>query len=782
MKTKFPFNLFKVFHILVCITLGGCSNNLTTSSSKLSSPGATPTSTSSAKDLLSISTVNFGSALATAGAQAGSNVNIFFNTTTSTVPVTSHCNVVTTGSAVTSKPCNCQFNWTQVNSSVTSGSSVPRTLLTSMTNSQGTFISCAIPTAYTSGEIPDGTQIKISVVAAAGNPDTGKFTSSIYNYTKGVSLVAGSFQDSQGHVFENIVHYSCYQSNQRGLSIQSKLAVQTNPTTGATLNAILGTQFCVAAAGQSPDATTCPTTPTATYSAEAYYYNLFVPSGDVGDINQYNANYVCPTVNESLNSNSQIGTNGKFWPMDSTFALSLASSSTFTIGVVGNSTLSTASSAGSTCFPNGAATALPAGVIPPAAPPAPPPSSGSLSSTCLGFAAPVNTDSTCPSFRDSSGLIHPTFRLRRYIAIYPRFFDTGGKVMAGQTQGLDTIYVLDRPVQGPSTANPTKPYTMLGPKPCPMAYFDSKGVATGTPGYFATSNSNWAGKNIDGIEFPNHDSTTADSGLGLPLSCSTSFPVLSPGKSYFTISTVNRDVAAASIKLRHVYVRPKQPFTPHYEEDTSFQACAPQASPFKDPPLHFVRDTNSGRVAWCAESYPTQNYAIQKLDAPTPPSIIATGNVAPFTSHVVANSASASCNYSSITIPTTNYSYPAGGVAHHPAAKPWGTSTSNKTCDRTVVSPPGSSGSSVGVSWPNFPLLASSTDIESSLSIMSDSSYMCLVTYDNNGAKSATATQTTPKDGCCNAAIVSVPTSSTVPISALNGHLEPDIACGVPNY
>src|SRR5581483_5663293 len=93
-----------------------------------------------------------------------------------------------------------------------------------------------------------------------------------------------------------------------------------------------------------------------------------------------------------------------------------------------------------------------------------------------------------------------------------------------QTQATDTILVLDRPVSSAS-ANPDKPYTMLGPKPCPFALFDKKGVtgATNSTGgvlaqYAATNNPNWNNTNVDNIQFPNLDSKS-------PLSCSAVLPV-----------------------------------------------------------------------------------------------------------------------------------------------------------------------------------------------------------------------------------------------------------------
>ena len=55
-------------------------------------------------------------------------------------------------------------------------------------------------------------------------------------------------------------------------------------------------------------------------------------------------------------------------------------------------------------------------------------------------------------------------------------------------------------------------------------------------------------------------------------------------------------------------------WAPHYEEDTSFEACAPQPSTLVDPPLHFAKDTSTGNVAWCSEALPVPNDNVTQLD------------------------------------------------------------------------------------------------------------------------------------------------------------------------
>jgi hypothetical protein len=240
----------------------------------------------------------------------------------------------------------------------------------------------------------------------------------------------------------------------------------------------------------------------------------------------------------------------------------------------------------------------------------------------------------------------------------------------------------------------------------------------------------------------------------------------------------------------HYYIRPIQPFLTHYEEDTTFLACAPMATPFQDPPLHFVREPISGNVSWCAESYPTQNDNLQWIDPPAPvvaPSPVPTygsGYVSNYTSHTEKNTSSAACAASIPTIPniTGVYTYPPSTVPNayglHSSSTTWDSATASLTCDRTVVAD-NASQTTPSTQWARFPLLAPSSDLEdATYGIQTDSSYHCLITYDNNGGKTGTAS---PTDGCCNKNSVFVKTgsSSGTPSAA---HLEPSVPCSVPAY
>jgi hypothetical protein len=497
--------------------------------------------------------------------------------------------------------------------------------------------------------------------------------------------------------------------------------------------------------------------------------------------------------------------------MDTNFALSQGRSSTFNVGVNGFVELADGgsdpvSSQAKTCdgqTPSGNA------------------STDGFVQGCLGYAAKPDTDGTCPTIKDSSGAIRFTYRLRRFVAVYPPLFPTTGFTPTTR-QRSDTIYVLDRPVTPPSGVNPLKPYTMRGPKPCPFALFDSKGVLGYTdaaypnqalPIYGATNNPGWNGTNVDGTQLPNFDGTGCP---GPGCSCSAAVPLVqtdpyNPDINVISIGTVNR----LNPVLPKLYIRPTHAWAPHYEEDTSFQACAPQSSTVLDPPLHFAKDPVNGNVSYCAEVYPSQNDHVTSLDQLTNPAQPLSGtnpyvgHVRPFTSHVVKNSLSADC---SATIPSSiptasggQNRYPASsaaatdltngctpvsvpaGIARHPGDALVDTKNtynadgtlkstlnmcSDKTCDRTAII-------SGGPGWSAFPLLATAPQVEQAIS--TDSTYGCVVTYDGGGVKTG---KVTPSGGCCgnNVTMTTGLGTSTPGLNNRNAHLEPDVPCLIPKY
>ncbi|MGE0615094.1 MAG: hypothetical protein AB7P04_05610, partial [Bacteriovoracia bacterium] len=467
-------------------------------------------------------------------------------------------------------------------------------------------------------------------------------------------------------------------------------------------------------------------------------------------------------------------------------------------------------------------------------PNAQPPAGGDMNNSiafkCLGWAKKPNPNGTCPTFKDSTGVTRQTYRLRRYFAVYPFRFKTGGHFKRRQAPSVDTIYVLDRPV---NSGDPLNPYTMAGPKPCPFAYFDQTGLfgnngstmaqagvygfsQNNRPSYRGTNFSGWDGKNVDGTKFPNLDrKRPAPESV---FSCAATLPIiaydvngnplaLTFGTSHSTNDQVI-ETGGSDIAMSDVFIRGVKPWSPHYEEDLSFEGCAAESNPFRDAPLHFAKDS-SGNVSWCAEAYPTQNSSPKIIDRRMG---ALTGDVSPsqvknFTSHVVKNSDSPAC---SATIPpdlefppaypasssppngTTLGSipgYPVGnvtnpcgaanpntcGVARHPSwvradeGLGFPATGANRTCDRTVLDP--------GANRTKFyPLLAEPHDVEQAL--VTDKSYNCVVTYDNNHGKQGT---TTPSTGCCSPTRVFLNTGGVVQPTD-RAHLEPNRACLVPNY
>ena len=773
------------FGFALFLLLGGVSACTNSKSGRNATTTTGTTTTSTTSDSFKISNVT------KSGTGSIPTMNVFLDTSQSTAAASAHCNSVTATSTATSKPCVCRFAWQEVNTVSGTGVAISRSVKTKVAAVQSNLVTCPAPEVF-NDEIADGTVIKVSIAADSGNPDS--FTSSTFNFTKNIAT-PGSFQDSQGHSFDNILRYSCYEQSKRGMAIQSKIVKNSNPGNPADHNGDmpLASQFCVrkanAASGSAGDG--CEGLAAPENSAQANYFNLFIRDSESGDINQGNQRFTCPRVKESLINNGTVGTQGQFWPLDTSFALALGASGEFSVGVEAFTKVSNgdASQKNIGCFDKGSGTAA---------------QPNSLISSCLGFAAKPNSDGTCPSFRNAANQIVPMFRLRRFVTLQPQVFDTDGTLIDGQGQHVDTVYVLDRPV---NSGDPLKPYTMRGPKPCPYAYFDSKGVLPATaagvgypelivgsgvtglaPRYATTNYSGWTGTNVDGIQLPNFDSQN---------SCSAVIPLVSPDNSKMTLATVH----SSNPVFKKLYIRPTRAWAPHYEEDTSFQACAPQSSVIKDPPLHFAKDPSTGNVSWCAEAYPSQNDNIDGLDKRA--GNVATANfmgrVAPFTSHVAKNSASADC------VRTTPPSLASGGAfnSQYPAASAtacsltvagcvlgsgWGRHPtdlcvdvdktnvpicSDKTCDRTVVT--------TGLSWPRFPLLGRSTEVESAIS--ADTTYSCMISYDNGGAKSGTKS---PTQGCC-AANVQVWTGTgaatpAAPNTALNAHLEPDVPCLVPNY
>jgi hypothetical protein len=793
---------------LVALVSGCVNKSRIPSRNKSTSNTGTTDGTTGLTDNFVIGNVTIGTA-PTGNSTAGPPVTIFFDSARSTSAsgegaplISQHCTKTDSGNSA--KPCFCQYTWTEVNSTGSTRQEVTRRIQQPVSNVQQQLIACSGPSSTVfNNEIDNGTSVRLTVLAGSGNPDAGLFTVGTHTFVKNTLTTGGSFQDAQGHAFDNIVHYSCYEQFKIGSVIQSKFdrkqdTVNGSPTFGSELVYPRANSFCLQAGTGNSNGIECPNLPSAkSNSSQAYYYNFFIRVSQAGSVNQWNDRFTCPAIKEPIYNGGGVGTQSNVYPMDSTFALSQGPTPSFNVGVnafveLSNGGADPISVNAKTCdgqsVPGNSAT-------------------DGFVQACLGFAAKPEKDGTCPSIRDSTGATRFTYRLRRFIALYPPLFETDGKAPRTR-QRSNTIYVLDRPVTPPSGSNPLKPYTMRGPKPCPFALFDSKGVLGFTdaaypnqklPIYGATNNPGWNGTNVDGIQLPNFDS---------PNSCSAAIPLvktdpLNPELNVVSIGTVNRNNPA----LPNVFIRPTQAWAPHYEEDLSFQACAPQATPLRDPPLHFARDNTTGNVSWCAEVYPSQNEAITSLDQLTNPNLPLSasnpyiGHVRPFTSHVAKNSRSADCIASIPTTIPTGGRYPAASVtgtscnpvaspaaiARHPAdalvdtknnylpdGTPAGTTNvcAGRTCDRTAII-------TGGLGFQQFPLLATAPQVEQAIS--ADTTYGCVLTFDGGGPKTG---KLTPTGGCCgaNVTMTSGIGATTPGLINRNAHLEPDVPCLTPQY
>ena len=727
--------------VMIALALAGCNQvrkPAKNTTGTITDPTVAPSSTA-AGDTYVVSSI---------GLDGSGNFSILLDTKRSPGSLRSHCD------PQGAKPCVCTFEWTEINN--TSGStSVKRSGTSVMTVAQPAAASCPPFQAY-STEINDGTQLKISIGPGPGNPDV--FTSVPFNYNKGQSNLTGAFQ-ADGVYFDNILHYSCYFQFQKG-SIKSYMYKyqNPNPTSANTesTDAPSASRFCVTKAfnldgTSNADDPNCIKS-TLTPSARAYYFNLFIPETEKSDINQGNAVYTCPFVKDT--AETQTNAPLKAWPLDKTFALAVTSTGNYTVPIEGYKRPTVAGQASSSSCQdrlNGTASST---------------SSDDKGTTlfngCMGFAARPNSDGSCPLLPNgTNGQTRRTYRLRRYMAIYPPVFDADG-YKRQETQMRDFIYIIDRPLTSPVPADPLS-YSMLGPKPCPYAFFDAAAMTSSAnppiKQYTATNSNSWNGRysdgstfnrNIDNLQFPNTDSAT---------SCSAMLPLVNSTKTLVSVVTISdsnpNSGSSVARSLQTVYIRPSAPWYPHYEEDTDFLACAPLADTdnsdktlgYKEAPIHITKNNITKNQAWCTEAYPSQNDNISAMEGSDYTGVI------PFTSHVVKG-VTGGVDCKAVKIGTS-------GREYHSASVSWADGKSRAaTCDRSYAS--------VGLDKGTPPLLAPSADVENVLA--QDSSYQCLVSFDKDSVKTA---RFAPSEGCCG---LSVPGDARS-----TAHVEPGY-CKTPKY
>ncbi len=571
-----------ILYILITIFVSGCLNqggstsrgNRTAASTSppTSSPGSTVGNSSEVTFTLIRGNVTPGTTTTSSGGSGSgsggsttpsttptsttTNPTVFtlvFNADNASQNIGSFCQVQSQNSQNTARACLCRYNWTETNSS--DGSAITRTVETPLTDVTGFQVQCNAPPVYDS-EIIDGTTLRISVVphTAVGHP--GGFVTNTLEFRK-QAVAAGAtsdFRDAEGRIFYNITHYVCFDKFQKDLQIDHSVKnAGTNPTTNQAIQAQVANHFTTSSGGQP-----------VSFSAQSYYYDFYVRSNTVGSINAGSSNYQCPRVN--------IGGVQRFYPFDSQFALALQAAADFPIPVQGLTILGSSSSGSSSGGTSNVGGSTSGGGSS---------SSGGSGGTnsasgVIGYAARPNADGTCPAFRDSTGRLKRTFRLRQYRTVYPLRYQADGNII-DNSQPINVVYVMDRPVDK-ANQDPLKPITRLGPKPCPFSFL------TAQLGRKCSSDASISGINIDGTEIPSN------------ASC----PIYPPPPTELSAYKPNGALV----------IRPFQAFTPHFVENTNFRACTFQSAAPVDPELVLVRDdsvfgTNGPKDFYCAKHYPS---------------------------------------------------------------------------------------------------------------------------------------------------------------------------------
>lgn len=749
--------------------------------------------------------VDISSASSVSGGAPRRDLKLAVNTGASGfTPLTTYCDPDET------KPCACEIRFTETNTVGGQNTSVERTKRFPVAEVQTGLVRCSMDDAFWQ-EIPTGTSTFINIVMIS--PNLSGLNVRRVTYRKGtVTTANGDFLDDTLTPFRNIHRYSCHSKWTNSFEILNQYSTSTDAS-NRSATALIGSAFCSGetSSGSANPANTCAT-PRNGYSAQSYFRNLYIRSDKLGEINSRNEYYDCPKVLESISYSAGAAIpeaeRNKYWPLDTSFALATQYSSEWSVGVRAASILhkdNDPDSAEDTCLNEDTSQRL--NEILGGKP--------KISTKCIGYAKRPKPDGTCGQIADANGRVRPLVRLRRYRVIYPPVFRPNGRVSSAGPEA-DEVYVADRLVLGP-TGVPTGAM-IYGPKPCQFAWFDHEGVTnrTGTvdfgsnlqrssgavlfatPQYVATNNYRNAllgSVNPDGLVFPKYDRDGAFSGR-LPPFCSATLPVVEEllGRpSSIRLVTSHQDrtdtltVGGRTFNLAEVPVKPIDAWTPNYIEDTSFQACAPVADPYLEPPLHFYK-LDSDTMGWCTKNYPTQNpYWLDLNSRKRPVDATLTGiavgwpgvGTAPVeisTSHVdgaglldaqntcTGTSRNAVCT---MTLEGTSLS---GSIAacstylQDPGA----------TCDRTVVFDP-------TLEYRGFPLQARSSEIETMLSqdLAKDRTYSCQFSVHPDSNKVG---KKMPLSGCCGI-VGGTPVLNPLLVGGAGsaGHLEPFRNPAVPS-
>ena len=402
---------------------------------------------------------NFSYAAATTSTAGVPDVALSLSTNVSLPgyqPLTNYCTTGTTGTNL----CECELDWNEINTVGGVNTTIPRTKKIPLTTVQAGLATCTVPESFWD-EIPNATVITMNIIPMVGNV-SGLNCQSL-NYKKGTSIsVTGDFQDNTLTPFSNIFRYACFSKTQKTIQMTSQTVQGTSSTGGQAVTESLASAFC----NGSSTSGGC-STPRSGYSAQSYYRNLYIRTSLVGSINSTNADYDCVRVVEPVTYSSgqaiPSAQQGKYWPLDSSFALAVTPTSDWSVPVSSPSMLNKANdpntpTAGEACTGEDTTKRL---------------GERNIFVKCLGYAKLPNPNGTCGSITDSNGRVRPLTRLRRFRMIYPPQFQASGNTLAQGTEA-DQIYVADRLVMnmaGQLTGN-----MIYGPKPCNFSWFDQKGV------------------------------------------------------------------------------------------------------------------------------------------------------------------------------------------------------------------------------------------------------------------------------------------------------------------
>jgi hypothetical protein len=723
------------------------------------------------------------------------------------------------------------MSWTEIDTVNGTSYNYDRTKKLALSEVQSGLVQCQLD-EVTWNDIPDSTVISFQIIPGASNA-TGIYTPA-FSWMKGASQCttgAGSFCDNTLTPFRNIMRYTCHSKNPnaRAYEILSQYSPATpggsssTNTNTSSYNVILGSRYTVngftgATAGNTAPVTTMMT-PRNGYTAQSYYRNFFIRSDLLGDINSTNDTYDCPKVMEPVtySAGQAIPANTQtYWPLDTNFSLAITNTSVWSVGVPAATSISKTGSTSGLCV----------GEV----------TDGSDRITdsravvqCLGYAKKPNTDGTCGTIQDSTGLTRPLTRLRRYRVVYPPMFDASGKVLATNAFA-DEVYIADRlVVDNTGTATGAMVY---GPKPCNYSWFDHEGVTTrdgtvnfhsdlkgddsthyATPGYVATSDYQYMTNHSaystaptpaatplnqwpvdpDGLILPNQDNWGSVTNAQNYSSCSATLPwidLVNGNPNDLRLITTNAYrtdsvmLGSRKISLSEVSQTTVDPWYPNYVEDISFQGCVPLPTTYIDPPLHFYRQ-DSNTMGWCAEVYPTQNpywYALNAYRKPQSGSNAVAGNVANYPTSVPGGTAAVkiytshdlnAADTSSSYLDSYNGNCTGESIATICSATDPGDAncsaflarTSTAVCDRTVVF-------DSSKAFTGFPLLAKDYDINKMLTtdLANNKTFGCQYSVNVDSTKVGVKT---PSSGCCGyVGTPSVAILQNIPIGK-GGHLEP---------